>query len=87
MSMIPNKPTVNEKERAKALESFLHGEQERKTTRSNRKSKMYNLSVPLEIYQEAKLNAVKENIGLAEYYINAIIEANERLTIKSQALK
>lgn len=77
--MIPNKPVMTEKEKNQAMEQFIHGGERKAAARkANRQTKMYNLAVPLDIYQEAKLNAVKENIGLAEYYINAIIEANER---------
>ena len=38
--------------------------------------KYYNLCLPEEILQTAKLNAVRKNITLKEYLTNAIIEAN-----------
>ena len=53
--MIPNKPVMTEKEKNQAMEQFIHGGERKAAERkANRQTKMYNLAVPLDIYQEAK---------------------------------
>ena len=83
--MIPSKPKfkdMSDAERSAAAEKFLSGDEPKKVSNIKPKqvehTRMYNLPIPVEVNAQAKYYASLEGISLAEYYLQAINEANER---------
>ena len=80
--MLPPKPDLQPSLESvaenKAAQNFLRGKTERGAVPKSGRVKMYNVPVPFEDYVEARTHAAIEGLTLADYYIKAIHEANER---------
>lgn len=89
---IPPKPKLTEQQRIAAEEKFLNGtggtnisvdgnednKNIKNVSKQRAKVKWYNIPVPEDICFNARIAALKLDITLGEYYIQAIKEKNER---------